>query len=193
MVRSVLFAGCIVVIAAGCGGASPPPAEPSLAPPAEAAPVASASGAPETAPAPAPNESAPPVAAPSLECTALGRFPESAYVPADDPTGVKKTVVPWMEDPLGERAPPKPKKGQKGKPKDDPHLAELRVSFRKCIDLARQLDGAQTAAISFEHKPKGGEHKMCVRLQRDDGRAEVNKDLTHCMLDAIRTWAQKAP
>lgn len=207
LVRLTLATAATVALSVGtvaaCGGPAsepvtpaPPPVE-SGPPPAAPSPADGSAGsavvealadaatavtAPVAAPPPAESGTPGGPAGTVDECVALGRFPY-AHTAADAGAGGPKTVVPWMVDPLGRSKP-----AGKGKaPKEDP----LRSAFRQCYETAKKAEATESIGISFEHKPKGGEHSVCVRVVREEGKIDVTRQLARCMLDAIKADVAK--
>lgn len=122
-----------------------------------------------------------PVASRSVEeCTTLAKF-EAPKVAGEG--GAQ--VVPWMVDPFGDAD------AKKKGPKPDPRLAGIRADFRQCLKSAKEADPTQVVAIAMQHTPKGSEHKVCVKVNREDGREEVTRQLAQCLVQAIGKHAAR--
>lgn len=195
---------------AACGGSSAPPPKASddaPTPPASSASVTLDGGTPiETPVAPksasddvAPVDagavtSAPPESATAIntieDCATFGKFPD-AHVAADAGAGGPKVVVPWMVDPFGDKA---DKPGKTAKPSakapPDKDVEALRDKFRKCYAAAKKTDPTQSVGLSFSHKPKAGQHEVCVEVKRQEGKEAVTRVMATCMMQAIKEWAK---
>lgn len=113
------------------------------------------------------------------ECATLARW----SAPHVGDAGAQ--VIPWMVDPFGDRAPRLPKKGARV----DPKIDAVQVAFRRCLEAAKRDDPSQVVAVSMEHKPRGAEHRVCVKVNREEGREEVTRAMARCLLQAIETHA----
>jgi len=185
-------AAVVVAVLSACAANSPKaPAEPGAplsaeprpfrvedpAPAVSAMADAGASPAVPTVEAPA---TAPPVPSRTVEeCATFARF-DAPQVAAGAGGG---TTVPWMSDPFGDRT----KKGTKA----DPRVVAMQSAFKRCFEAAKKSDPTQVVAIAMEHKPRGGEHRVCVKVTREDGKEEVAKAMTACMLQAIKDHAAR--
>jgi hypothetical protein len=127
------------------------------------------------------------------QCIDLGRFPATYVTDAGAEGNLR--AVPWMSDPMGNSNPPV-KAGAKGGTKKSPaekSVEAMQTRFRACYAAAKRIEAALSVGIELEHKPKGGKHAMCIRLQGYEGRDTTAKDFMSCMLQSIQVWAKEAP
>jgi hypothetical protein len=121
------------------------------------------------------------------ECATLGRFPDASVV-ADAGPGGPKVVVPWMVDPFGAQGKDTGKAPKNGGV--DKEVDLLRAKFRACHGVAKKADPTQSVGLSFSHKPKSGQHEVCVEVTRQEGKEEITRTMAACMMKAIKEWAR---